>query len=118
MSDCEFNAELVCIHCGHQARKPNTRRMCGVNPNPSTIQKAGLYATAIAKWIAAGRPTRTQEQIDAILAEHCGPCEHYSGTACKLCGCRINKSLEAWRNKLAMGTESCPLDPPKWRAEP
>jgi hypothetical protein len=117
MSNCDFNTDLVCVHCGYQARKPNTIRQCGVNPNPSIIEKVSRYATALAKWIAAGRPTRTQEQIDAILAERCEPCVHFQGGTCDKCGCRINRNPEAWRNKLAMATESCPLDPPKWTAE-
>jgi hypothetical protein len=72
----------------------------------------------MARWIAAGRPTRTQEQIDTILAIHCEPCEHFKDGACGKCGCRINKSPEAWRNKLAMATEPCPDVPPKFGAEP
>jgi hypothetical protein len=118
MSDCQWDESLKCIHCGYQARKSNTRRMCGVNPSPTTIEKVSRYAAAIAKWIAAGRPTRSQEQIDAILATHCGPCEHFKNEACNQCGCKVNKHHAAWRNKLAMATEACPLDPPKWGAEP
>ena len=120
---CDFDEHHRCRACGYQAGRPRTIRRCDASGPESDepigiVHKVSSYASAMATWIAAGRPTRTQEQIDAILTEHCGPCEHFSGTACKLCGCRINKSPEAWRNKLAMGTEACPLDPPKLEAEP
>ena len=119
---CEFDESLRCKACGYQARKPRTIRRCDAS-GPETdepigiIQQASSYAIALAKWIAAGRPTRSQEQIDAILATHCGPCEHFKNEACNQCGCKVNKHHAAWRNKLAMGTEACPLDPPKWAAE-
>jgi hypothetical protein len=78
--------------------------------------------SAVAKWIAAGRPTRSQEQIEAILTTICDakpvPCEHFRNGSCDLCGCKINANPSALRNKLAMGTESCPLDLPRWTAEP
>ena len=115
MTDCVEGPNGTCQSCGWKFPRSGIRRTCQ-SPPPITIRVAA-YACAVTKWIAAGRPTRSQERIDAILAANCEPCEHFSGTACKLCGCRINKSPEAWRNKLAMATEACPLDPPKWEAE-
>lgn len=125
MSNCEWSESLLCIHCGYQARKPGTRRQCGIRPPSdepiSVMRRASRYAAAMARWIAAGSPARSQERIDAILANHCNPpsapCEHFANGVCGKCGCLINASPEAWQNKLAMATEACPLSPPKWTAD-
>ncbi len=74
------------------------------------------YARAVAHWKAAGSPLRTQEQIEAALAI-CQTCEHYTAAKrphCKICGCLLNSAPHGLANKIAMATEHCPLDPPKW----
>jgi len=120
MSECQFSADLICERCGYQARKANTRRAC---PSLRSAEEAtgvltlGVhYVSAVARWIAAGRPTRSQERINEILTTICEPCEKFKDGACDLCGCRINRSPAALKNKLAMATEACPLG--KWQAEP
>ena len=115
--NCIEGDDGKCKMCGWTFPRPGVRRNCRVL-GPTTVgETIARYAKAMARWIAAGRPTRTQEQIDAILTTHCGPCEHFTNGACGKCGCKVNRNPEAWRNKLAMGTEACPLDPPKWEAE-
>ena len=71
------------------------------------------YATALARWTAAGFPTRTQAEVDACLAV-CQTCEHYTGGRCRKCGCCVNKSKMAVLNKAKMATEACPEG--KWPA--
>lgn len=80
---------------------------------PAPVARAARYTSAVARWIAAGKPKRTQEEIDHLFTI-CQACEHFSQkvSACRLCGCRINRNHRALGNKLAMATESCPIK--KW----
>jgi hypothetical protein len=109
MSDCEFNAELRCVHCGYQARKPGTRRNCGIPHAPPLATQLRGYAAALARWIEAGSPTRSDDDV----AERLGICEsnacgQYADGQCLACGCRVNASGIAVANKLRMATENCP----------
>jgi len=112
---CDFDENLICRHCGHAARKVKTYRHCPERPHedgadgPPLIVRAANYVSAVTRWIEAGRPVRTQAEIDAILSGQCGPCEHFRDGTCRQCGCAISRSPAALRNKLAMGTESCPV---------
>lgn len=87
---------------------------------PSLVRKAWTYATAVAKWTAAGNPVRSQQRINEILAI-CQACPMFADTKgrthCRLCGCSLSAAPDGLNNKIAMATESCPLDPPKWTAE-
>lgn len=78
---------------------------------PSFGRKLKNYYGAIRRWVAFGRPTRTQEEIDLIFEVHCNRCERYDREkhACKSCGCSISKESSPLGNKLAMATEHCPL---------
>lgn len=87
---------------------------------PGVLQQAWNYTAALERWTLAGRPVRSPERIAEILAI-CEACPMYLGDAkrprCKLCGCSINNLPRGTQNKIAMATEHCPLDPPKWEAE-
>lgn len=76
---------------------------------PSLTKRTVRYTKAVACWIAAGKPTRTQEQIDALL-QVCHKCQFYNAKhkACSKCGCNVNSQAEGLSNKLAMATEQCP----------
>lgn len=69
------------------------------------------YTSAIQRWVAAGRPTRTAEQIKSIFEDHCNKCDMYDRekNSCKNCGCSLATTGNPLTNKLAMGTEKCPL---------
>jgi hypothetical protein len=73
------------------------------------------YTRALSRWIKAGRPVRSEEEIKQIFETHCAPCEAYDkrSSACRHCGCRVNFSTTAPLNKIAMRTEECPLG--KWK---
>lgn len=75
------------------------------------LNKAVNYATAMRKWVAAGRPVRTDEEISAIFDEHCNGCAMFDKArgVCNSCGCPASKDQPAIRNKLKMATEACPL---------
>lgn len=69
------------------------------------------YTSAIKRWVAAGRPTRSEEDIKRIFEEHCNKCEMYDREkhACRNCGCSLSTTGNPLKNKLAMATEKCPL---------
>lgn len=74
--------------------------------------KVWNYFEAIRKWVAAGRPVRTKEEIATLFAEHCNNgCDRYDKEkhACKSCGCVVAAEGSPLDNKLAMATEHCPL---------
>ena len=83
-------------------------------PPPMLSKRLRTYLTALRRWVKAGRPTRTDADVEAILAEHCRPCEQYDAQhqACNECGCRVTAGAVAITNKLRMATETCPLG--KW----
>ncbi len=91
-------------------------------PEPGLARLGLNLASAVAKWIKAGRPVRTQERVDELLAI-CRACPFLNRTNpnrefCTKCGCRVNgDAANPTTNKLAMATESCPLDPPRWTKE-
>lgn len=73
---------------------------------------------AVARWVAAGSPGRSQQEIDEVLTI-CRACDKFTDEGrprCKLCGCSVNNKPDGLRNKIAMATESCPMKPPKWTA--
>lgn len=111
---CEFGDDLVCRHCGFRSKFSRVKRYC-TTPRPA-IARLSTYAQAMVRWIAAGRPVRPQGEIERILREHCEPCDKFRDGTCGACGCRVNSSHRAWQNKIAMATEQCPLNPPKWSA--
>lgn len=78
----------------------------------SFIKKIKKYGTAVKKWVDAGKPLRTDEEIVRIYDEICVPCEHFKEDSCGLCGCRLKRDVANATNKIAMATEECPIN--KW----
>lgn len=113
------------LHARHNGEpilsdKPPRRKDC---PNsPDIIEAAGRlgitgddikhFAHALARYAAAGFPTRSQAEVIEIEATHCRPCEKYVDGRCKQCGCRVSKSRWVVANKIKLKTEICPLG--KW----
>lgn len=75
-----------------------------IEKKPGIVTKA---AKATAKWIAAGSPLRTTEELGECF-DICRDCEEYRPhpiATCGKCGCFLSA-------KARMATESCPLG--KW----
>jgi hypothetical protein len=76
------------------------------------------WGQAIFRWNKAGRPVRTQEEVDAIVAicqsNECGKYLAEWGGRCKLCGCRVNSGTIPLTNKAKMATEHCTYKEPRW----
>jgi len=100
------------------AQSPCKARKTSATP-PGTARQAWNYTKAVARWIAAGRPVRSDSRVQEIFETLCQPCEHFDAEhqSCRLCGCRVRKSGSAFANKLRMATERCPMQPPKWVEE-
>ena len=127
MIDCPFTLNAAglwqCPQCKWvyklESDKP-PRRNCSAPPSlRPAAEKLGIewedvphYAQALAKWTATGFPVRSEEEVERIHEEHCGPCEHNVKDRCKLCRCNVNKSRFALANKIKMKTETCPEE--KW----
>lgn len=57
--------------------------------------------------------------FEEIVARHevCVKCPKYTGKYCSLCGCDCQSTRRTYMNKLAFPNESCPDDPPRWKAK-
>lgn len=95
--------------CGHAIAE--TDNNVSADKPVSAARKAINYAAESSKWIAAGMPERTDAEV-ARLAAICHSCEHLVEGACSKCGCPIQQDAPTWRNKLKMGSSSCPIE--KW----
>ena len=86
----------------------------------TTQELATRFSKEMAKWVAAGRPMRSLEVIDALFDTFCIRCSDFiAGKSpergkCNLCGCHIN-TVQTMLNKLAMSTTSCPKE--LWTAD-
>lgn len=74
------------------------------------------YAKARWAWMKAGKPVRSPEAIEAIMAI-CRGCEQFEPTeddtnGCRKCGCRRKYWIGGLRRKIEWATEECPLG--KW----
>jgi len=83
-----------------------------MNETLNLFSRAYRYTRALSRWIKAGRPVRSEEEIKRIFEICCEPCEGYAEGTCRHCGCRVNLMAAATLNKIAMATEECPLE--KW----
>ena len=81
------------------------------SPTPPGLARRALsYAEAVARWMSAGRPERSPDEIERLFQAHCQSCGWYDTTRqiCRGCGCRTVTTGWSIRNKLAMATEHCP----------
>ena len=110
----------LCLRCRRQDRLPADLDVAEVQarleaygdcsavepidvPRP---RQAWSYLQAVTRWVLAGRPRRSQEEISRLLAI-CRRCPHYRLGRCALCGCRLGGGSPL-TSKLAMATKHCP----------
>lgn len=86
----------------------------GVKDYPPMSLQLWMYKEALLRWQKAGRPTRTDEEVDKILEDHCNEkkCDWYDPEKkrCRGCGCKVTDSGFAVVNKIRMATEHCPKE--------
>jgi hypothetical protein len=97
-------------------------RRDGASGRPTTSRaRAMSLTTAMANWVAAGRPRRSLERIKEIFDTICQPCGHFVSTgngkgSCGLCTCALRR-VDGLLNKISLATEGCPDKPPRWEPE-
>jgi len=80
-------------------------------PEPPNLGRRALsYAEALVQWTAAGRPERSDKDVEQIFNRCCKPCRWYDHRRqiCRGCGCRVAQNGIAVLNKIKMATEHCP----------
>lgn len=77
---------------------------------PGLTTQVQNYWKAVKKWIAAGRPVRSNGEVEDIHRTYCSECEWYDKKSkrCKGCGCKVRAEGTAMLNKIKMATEHCP----------
>ncbi|MFA5056484.1 MAG: hypothetical protein WC485_00085 [Opitutaceae bacterium] len=84
-----------------------------------SFETAKTYIKALLRWYKAGRPKRSQEEVEQIYNTFCRPkprpCQYFVDGKCSKCGCNVNLSKLTVLNKIKMATESCPVG--KWGAK-
>ena len=104
--------EPECPECGKAVEEFMEKHPDGMVANFRKMSRKALkYSTALKRWIAAGRPVRSEDEV-ATIHEICKKCDLYDSEhgSCKGCGCRVNISKVAVVNKIKMATEHCPKD--------
>jgi len=76
------------------------------------VNRVAEYAREYAIWARAGKPYRSDSDINAIFTDICEPCEYFERKSdvrgiCKLCGCKLKKTGKSF-NKIAWATSKCP----------
>lgn len=105
-----------CLTGAPEPEMPATDGAPPANPEPpqtpGIVRRAISYAEAVAEWTAAGRPVRSDKDVEQIFNRFCKTCRWYdrSKKICKGCGCRVADNGYAIRNKIKMATESCPRE--------
>lgn len=77
---------------------------------PGVVTLLDNYWLAVKRWITAGKPTRTDNDVKKIHEEFCSRCDWYDSKSkrCKGCGCKVKPEGIALLNKIKMATEYCP----------
>jgi hypothetical protein len=103
-----------CVVCREAERALQAEFPEGPPEYPSLTIQALTWKDAVLRWNAAGRPTRTAEEVQEILDKFCNTkhCNWYDPDKrrCKGCGCKVTDGGIAVLNKLKMATEHCPRD--------
>jgi len=99
-----------------QARYDRYIEVLSVPKKHRALRLAQRYASAVLRWQSAGRPLRSDAEVDRIH-QVCTCCEHYQPKAdgcgvCRDCGCGLRDAqftglLDALTNKIRMATEHC-----------
>ena len=66
------------------------------------------WAEAVDEWIRAGRPIRSDMEIQDIYNVFCSPCPLFHRNTCLECNCNVRPKGWAIFNKIKMATQHCP----------
>jgi hypothetical protein len=73
------------------------------------VENFPQWAAAVGKWIAAGRPVRSDEEVQTIHKVFCKPCYLCHKNTCLECSCFVRNEGSPIFNKIKMATEHCNL---------
>jgi hypothetical protein len=107
----KYELKTTPIHKGVSESTPPT----ATGPKaPNIVRRALSYAEAIVEWNAAGKPERSNEEVQGIFQQLCRPCKRFNAEKqmCLDCGCRVADSGYVLFNKIKMATQHCPKG--KW----
>jgi len=102
-----------CRQCQREAARGREQpRDDEVPQTPKLATRILTYTQAVAEWVAASRPERSDEQVQRIYNEHCEKCDWRKRrqNVCLGCGCRVAASGMALLNKIKMATQHCPRE--------
>ncbi len=76
------------------------------------VKRAYRYGRALSRWIKAGRPARSENEILGIFTTYCQECDSLDREygRCTVCGCHVGLRAAPLLNKIAMATEHCPVE--------
>jgi hypothetical protein len=118
VSDAEMREMLAAVGMDAAEVERMQKAEVGDIDYPDFSVQLWTYKEALIRWNKAGRPKRTQEEVEEIYTTHCNPpgkpCEWYDPeqSRCKGCGCKVTVGSVAVFNKIKMATEQCPKG--KW----
>lgn len=84
-----------------------TEAKAGAESLGYTWADAKHWMAAIVKWTKAGRPIRSDEEVEKIYREICKPCDQFADDRCKVCRCGVKASGMSVLNKIKLATEHC-----------
>lgn len=81
-----------------------------VPQTPGTLKRLMTWSEAMAGWVLAGRPERTDAEAKEIWLKYCSKCTWYDPDRklCKGCGCNVSANGQPALNKIKMATQHCP----------
>jgi len=106
--------ETDCESCVLKHTEPISGIAALTPTTPSLPKRILTYAQAVAEWIAAGSPERSDKEVQDIYDDLCKSCswlDDQSGI-CRGCGCHVADFGMAITNKIKMATQHCPRE--KW----
>ena len=86
------------------------------------LEQVKHYLDDRSKWVAAGKPVRSPEEIERIFniceKNTCGYYEKKSEktSKCNFCGCYLKKKSNSF-NRISWSNLGCPLEEPLWLPE-
>lgn len=124
--DQQPDGSWQCHTCKRETTAKGNRVLCGCDTAcaakvrddpvlPNIFKRGWNYCKAVKRWKRAGKPVRTKAQIEAIrpICEAC-PLFNAVKRACSICGCPCDENENPLENMIAMATETCPDNPPRW----
>ena len=103
--------EVAMRHICARSKMTSTPRSANAE-FPSLMVQAGNLAGAIGRAAGAvltGQAVKVSQEVLNERQAECKKCENMIGDRCVLCGCW-------YRQKVKLATESCPMNPPRWKA--